>query len=101
MEKNEYVIKLKIADKVYSMKIKRGDEQEEYWIRKAAKRVEQYVNEYKNHFAKSVENRDLLAMVAVQLANHVDHWEERNDTEPFTRKILQLTEMLDDYLKDK
>jgi len=100
VENDEYVINLKIADKMYSMKIKRGDEQE-YWIRKAAKRVDQYVNEYRAHFAKSVENRDLLAMIAVQLANHADHWEERNDTEPFTRKIQQLTEMLDDYLTDK
>jgi cell division protein ZapA len=56
---------------------------------------------FKQHFAKTVENRDLLAMVAIQLAIDVISLEEINDTKPFTQKIQQLTEKLDNYLENK
>ena len=83
------------------MTLKRGNEQEESMIRKAAKRVQQNMIKYKLYFAKSVEDRDLLAKVAIKLAMELLLLEERNDTEPFTRKIQQLTETLVDYLLDK
>jgi cell division protein ZapA len=97
----EFVINLEIADRTYPVKITRGDEQEEFLIRMAAKRVQQNVIQFKQHFAKSVENRDLLAMVAIQLAVELISMEDKNDTKPYTHKIQQLTEMLDNYLKDK
>jgi cell division protein ZapA len=92
---DEFVINLEVAGRIYPVKIKRGDEQEEFLIRKAAKRVQQDVLQFKQYFAKTVENRDLLAMVAMQLAVDVISLEEINETEPYTRKIQQLTEMLD------
>lgn len=101
MRNDEFVINLEIAGRTYPVTIKRGDEQEEFLMRKAAKRVQQNVIQYKQHFAKSLEERDLLAMIAIQLAMEVVLLEERNDTQPFTHKIQQLTETLEDYLKDK
>ena len=101
MNNDEFVINLEVAGRTYPVKIKRGDEQEEFLIRKAAKRVQQNVTQYKQHFAKSEEERNLLAMVAIQLAVDVITLEDKNDTKPFTLKIQQLTEMLDNYLKDK
>jgi len=98
---DEFVINVEIADRAYPVKIKRGDEQEEFLIRNAAKRVQQNVLQFKQFFAKSVENRDLLAMVAIQLAVEVINLEGRNDTKPFTDKIQQLTQTLENYLKDK
>ena len=86
---------------MYPVMIKRGDDQEEFLIRKATKRVQHHVIQYKQHFAKSVEDRDLLAMVAIQLAMEVVNLEERNDTKPFTHKIQQLTKTLEGYLTDK
>ena len=101
VKNDEFVINLEIVGRTYPVTIKRGDEQDEYMMRKAAKRVQQNVIQYKQHFAKSIEDRDLLAMVAVQLALEVVLLEERNDTQPFTHKIQQLTETLEDYLTAK
>ena len=100
MENNEFVIKLDVAGRIYPVIMKRGEEQEESLIRKAAKRVQQDVTQYKQHFAKSEEDRDILAMIAIQLAVDVISLEETNDTEPFTHKIRQLTKLLDNYLTD-
>ena len=100
MKNDEFVINLEVAGRTYPATIKRGNEQEEFLMRKAAKRVQQNVIQYKQYFAKSVEDRDLLAMIAIQLALEVVSLEDRNDTKPFTRKIQKLTETLDDYLKD-
>ena len=101
MENDEFVINLDVAGRTYPVTIKRGDEQEEYLMRKAAKRVQQNVIQYKQHFAKSEEDRDLLAMIAIQLAVDVISLEEKNDTKPFTHKIQQLTKTLENYLIDK
>ena len=107
MENDEFVINLDVAGRTYPVTIKRGDEQEEYLMRKAAKRVQQNVIQYKQHFAKSEEDRDLLAMIAIQLAIEVVDLEEqvialeaKNDTKPFTHTIHQLTKTLEHYLID-
>ena len=108
MKNNEFVIKLYVADREYKVSLKRDEGDEESLMRKGTRRLKQYMTEYRNHFAKSTEERDLLAMVAIQLAIDVVDLEEqivslekRNDTRPFTQKILQLTEKLDHYLADK
>lgn len=98
MKSDEFEIKLEVAGRQYPVMIKRGDEQQEFLIRKAAKRVQQHVIQYKQHYAKTVEERDLLAMVAIQLGLEVIILENKNDTKPFTEKIQQLTGTLEDYL---
>jgi len=108
VENDEFVIKLDVAGRIYKVSLKRGEEQEESLMRKGTKRLKQYVVQYTNHFAKSAEERDILAMIAIQLAmevvdleEQVVSLEEKNDTKPFIQKILQLTETLDNYLTDK
>ena len=101
MKNDEFVINLEIAGRTYPVTIKRGDEQEEFLIRRATKRVQQNVIQYRQHFDKSSDDRDILAMIAIQLATEVVLLEEKNDTKPFTRKIQQLTETLENYLHDK
>ena len=50
-------------------------------------------------FAVEVDTKDLLAMVAFQLSMHNLELEKRNDTNPFTDKIQELTTELEGYLK--
>ena len=45
------------------------------------------------------DTKDLLAMVAFQLSMHNLELEKRNDTNPFTDKIQELTTELEGYLK--
>jgi cell division protein ZapA len=101
VENDEFVINLDVADRAYPVILKRGEEQEESLMRKGTKRVQQYVIQYRQHFAKIEQDRDLLAMIAVQLAMEVVSLEDRNDTIPYTLKIQQLTKTMEDYLTDK
>ena len=101
MKSNEFEIKVKVAGRLYPVWLKRNDEQQEYLIRKAAKRIEQLELVYRQNFVKSLEDRDILAMAAIQIARDLVMLEEKNDTKPFTHKIQQLTDMLEDYLKNK
>ena len=48
---------------------------------------------------RHVDTKDLLAMVAFQLSMHNLELEKRNDTNPFTDKIQELTTELEGYLK--
>ena len=100
MKSDEFEIKVKVAGRLYPVWLKRGDEQQEYLIRKAAKRIEQFELAYRQNFVKSLEDRDVLAMAAIQIARDLVILEEKNDTKPFTHKIQQLTNMLEGYLKN-
>ena len=99
MESDEFEIKVKVAGRLYPVWLKRSDEQQEYLIRKAAKRIEQLEIAYRNRFVKSLDDRDVLAMAAIEIARDLVILEEKNDTKPFTHKIKQLTDTLEDYLK--
>ena len=99
MKSDEFEIKVKVAGRLYPVWIKRGDEQQEYLIRKAAKLIQQLELAYRQKFVKSLEDRDILAMAAIEIARDLVILEEKNDTKPFTHKIKQLTDMLEGYLK--
>jgi len=100
VESDEFEIKVTVAGRQYPVWLKRGDERQEYLIRKAAKRIEQFEIAYRQKFVKSLENRDILAMAAIQIARDLVVLEDKNDTKPFTHKIKQLTDILEDYLKN-
>ena len=100
MKSDEFEIKVKVAGRLYPVWLKRGDEQQEYLIRKAAKRIEQFELAYRQSFAKSLEDRDIIAMVAIQIARDLVILEEKNDTKPFTHKIQQLTNTLEEFLRE-
>jgi cell division protein ZapA len=97
---DEFDIRLEIAGKMYPVPVKRGDEQEEFLYREAAKLVQIEVLRYKQHFAKTVNERDLLAMVVLHLARQVLQLGEKNDIEPYVHKIQQLTDLLECHLKE-
>ena len=115
MKANEFIIHLEIAGKKYPVTLRRGDVQTERRARLAARRVQQMYLERKNIFSKAVDDKDLLAMVAIQLATDMIPLEERNDTKPFTvfavyeavqknkpliERIQRLTADLERYLKE-
>jgi cell division protein ZapA len=98
VENDVFAIHVEVADRSYRILIERGDELREQLARDAAKRVQKNFHQYRQSFVKSMEDRDLLAMTAIQLAMEVIQSEKRNDTEPFTRKIRQLTSDIESYL---
>jgi cell division protein ZapA len=100
VKNDEFEIKVKVAGRLYPVWLKRGDERQEYLIRKAAKKIQQLELEYRQYFVKSLDDRDILAMTAIEIARDLVVLEEKNDTQPFTHKIQQLTNTLEDYLKN-
>ncbi|MDR1675298.1 MAG: cell division protein ZapA [Tannerella sp.] len=99
MNENEFDIKLEVAEKSYYIPVKRGDEEEEFLYREAAKRVGQHLFQYRQYFSKSLENTQLLTMVAIHLARDVLRLEAENEVKTYARKIQQWTDKLDEYLK--
>ncbi|MCC8143474.1 MAG: cell division protein ZapA [Tannerellaceae bacterium] len=93
---DKFLIHVEIADKTYGLWIDRSEEE---LARKAAKQIKNKINQYDERFASAdLDMRDLLAMVALQLSMHNLQLEDRNDTTPFTDKIFQLTNQIEDYL---
>lgn len=99
MKNDKFVINLEVAGRTYPVTIERGDEEKEYYARQASKRVQENILLYRQYFDKTIEERDLLAMVSIQLAMELIQLEDKNDTKPFTDKIQQLTHELETYLK--
>ena len=86
-------INLNIADAYFPITISR---EEEELMRKAAKQVNMRLNSYRDRY-KGVSNERLLAMVAYQFSQENLELKQRNDTEPYTAKLEEMTKMLDDY----
>lgn len=96
---DKFLIHLEIAEKSYGLWIDRKDEQ---LARDAAKQIRNKINQYRQNFAQSdVDVKDLLAMVAFQLSMSNLQLEDKNDTNPITDKVQELTSELEKYLKDK
>ena len=88
-------INLQIADSYYPITINRDEEE---LMREAAKQVNIKLNAYREHY-KSLEPEKLIAMVAYQFSQENLKLRQRNDTGPYTEKIEELTEMLEEYFK--
>lgn len=91
-------INLHMAGASYSLTIDREDEE---LVRKAAKEVDLRYIAYREHYAKDVTPDKIIPMVAYQFALENLKLKERNDTEPYTAKIQELTEVLDTYFKEQ
>ncbi len=74
-----------------------GRDQEEM-VREAAKRVDIRVNSYRK-FYKDLPNEVILGMAAFQFALEALRQEARNDATPYTDKIKELTEVLENYFR--
>jgi cell division protein ZapA len=99
VKKDEFNINLEVGGKTYPVTIIRGDELSEAMIRKAADRIQTLYVEYKQRYAKTLEERQLLAMVSLQLATDLVWLEEKSDTTPVTQKIHQYITELDSFLQ--
>lgn len=74
------------------------DREEEEMVREAARLVDVRLNAYKEHYSK-LPLEQILIMVAYQFANESLIQKRRNDTEPYTAKVKELTDLLEDYFK--
>ena len=83
-------INLQMAGASYPLTINREDEE---MVREAAKQVDIRLNAYREHY-QNVSLERIIAMVAYQ-------FKDRNDTEPYTAKIKELTEVLESYFKEQ
>ena len=89
-------INLQMAGASYPLTINREDEQ---MVREAAKQVDLRLNAYRDHY-QSVSAERIIAMVAYQFSLENLQQKQRNDTEPYTTKIKELTKVLEDYFKE-
>lgn len=88
-------INLQIADSNYPLTINR---QEEEMVREAAKQVNIRLNAYQEYY-KNLEPEKIIAMVAYQFSLEKLQLMQRNDTTPYTEKVKELTELLEDYFQ--
>ena len=86
-----------IADSYYPLTINRDEEET---VREAAKQVNIRLNAYREHY-QNVSLERIIAMVAYQFALENLQLKDRNDTEPYTAKIKELTEVLETYFKEQ
>ncbi len=95
MEEDKLSIRVAIADRYYPLKINRNDEEK---IRKAAKRINDKITQYKKRY-KDKDNQDFLSMATLQFVTElIEKEESKNDLEPIMDDIRELNEGLDAYL---
>ena len=92
---DKIMINLQIADSNYPLTINR---QEEEMVREAAKQVNIRLNAYREYY-KNLEPEKIIAMVAYQFSLEKLQLMQRNDTTPYTEKVKELTELLEDYFQ--
>jgi cell division protein ZapA len=92
---DEIKINLHIADINYPLTI---HPQEEERIRKAAKQVNDCINRYRQHYTK-LPIGQVVPMVAFHFALQCLQEEERNDTDGYDRKIMDLTQLMEKQIE--
>ncbi|MDE5701255.1 cell division protein ZapA [uncultured Bacteroides sp.] len=90
-------INLQMAGASYPITINREDEE---MVREAAKQVDIRLNAYREHY-QNVPIERVIAMVAYQFSLEKLQLKERHDTEPYTAKIKELTEVLETYFREQ
>jgi len=93
---NKLSIRINIADRFYPLKIDRKDEEK---IRKAAKKINDTIFQYKQKGYPDKDDQDFLAMVALQFSTKVVEGEEKQNLFPVIETIKELSRNLDDYIK--
>lgn len=79
----------------YPLTIAREDEE---MVRKAAKQVDILLNRYREKYS-GLSQAKLMAMVAYQFSLEALQQKERNDTEPYTEKLKELTGLLEEHFR--
>lgn len=86
-----------MAGAIYPLTIRREDEE---IVRNAAKQVDIRLNLYRERYKNApLKQEHIIAMVAYQFALESLQQQQRNDTEPYTNKIAELTDLLENYFK--
>ena len=93
---DEFTINVGICDRNYPIKINRNEEEK---IRKAAKKINDTIAQYKQLY-NSKDGQDFLAMVALQFATRVVESEEHFEVEPVIEELGKLDEQLSALLND-
>jgi len=94
---NNFRINIKIDGRNYPLTIDRKDEER---YRKAAKIVNETINEYRKRFQNN-DQQDIMAMTAFQAALNYSRLEERQDYSQFIDDIKDLNDDISDFLKEK
>ena len=89
---------MEIAGRRYPITIRRDEEE---IMRAAARQIDKKLLQYQSKYDSAYTTRDWLALIALQLSADNLRMEEKQDTSPFEKKIRELTDELDRYLKDK
>ena len=90
-------IRVNIADKYYPLKIDRNEEER---IRKAAKLINEKVLQYKQKYADK-DVADFMAMTALQNTTRMVELEERHDVNSLAEGIKEITEELEEYIREE
>jgi len=88
-------IKLKILERNYPLLIEWKEEEK---LREAAKRINDLVIRFKQHYSDK-DNQDLLAMVSLQFASKLLDVEGNQNTQSIETRKEQLCEELDEFIK--
>lgn len=97
MSENNFRINIKIDGRNYPLTIDRKDEER---YRKAAKIVNETINEYRKRF-QSNDQQDIMAMTAFQAALNLCRLEDRQDYAQFIDDIKDLNDDISDFLNEK
>ena len=90
-------INLLIDCQRYPLNIRREDEQ---LYRDAAKLIDKTINKYRN-WRPELSSNQHWAMAALELAYSFIANKDKNDTQPYLKKLEELTEELDNYISKK
>ena len=88
-------IKLKILERNYPLLIEWKEEEK---LREAAKRINDLVIRFKQHYTDK-DNQDLLAMVSLQFASKLLDLEGSQKDKTIEAQLEQICEELDDFIK--
>lgn len=94
-----FTINLYLADKHYPLRIKRSEEE---LVRTAGKMVNDKLAQYRTHFdvdESGLGLKDLLAMVACQIAIESLKTAQSSDTEAYEKSLAQLNKELEAFLR--
>jgi cell division protein ZapA (FtsZ GTPase activity inhibitor) len=88
-------IKVHVAERFYPLKIDRNDEEK---IRKAARMINEKVNQYKEKYTDK-DTSDFLAMAALQFVIRLLEMEQLQEDKPIIDSINQLNEKIKEAIK--
>jgi cell division protein ZapA (FtsZ GTPase activity inhibitor) len=88
-------IKVNVVDRYYPLKVDSKDEEK---IRKAAKLINERVQQYKLRYSDK-DTQDFLAMAALQFVIKNIESEEQLDEQPLLDKLTEINSELEVYLK--